>query len=70
MLELKNIDASWTLFLDRDGVINYEKDMDYIYHYGEFNFYEGVREAIQYLTRRFGKIIIITNRGCWAQIDD
>ena len=62
MLDLKNIDSSWTLFLDRDGVINHEKENDYIYHYEEFEFYAGVREAIQYLSTRFGKIIIITNQ--------
>ena len=62
MLDLKSIDNNWTLFLDRDGVINHEKEKDYIYHYGEFNFYEGVREALQYLSTRFGKIIIITNQ--------
>jgi len=62
MLDLKKIDSTWTLFLDRDGVINHEKDNDYIYHYGEFQFYEGVREAIQYFSTRFGKIIIITNQ--------
>jgi histidinol-phosphate phosphatase family protein len=62
MLDLKKINNDWTLFLDRDGVINHEKDQDYIYHYDEFNFYEGVREALQYLSTKFGKIIIITNQ--------
>ncbi len=32
-------DKTWTLFLDRDGVINYEKVNDYIYNPGEFKFY-------------------------------
>ena len=69
MLDLKKIDNNWTLFLDRDGVINHEKDNDYIYHYKEFNFYEGVQEALQYLSTRFGKIIIITNqRGVGRQL--
>jgi len=69
MLDLKKIDNSWTLFLDRDGVINHEKEKDYIYHYAEFNFYEGVREALQFLSKRFGKIIIITNqRGVGRQL--
>jgi D-glycero-D-manno-heptose 1,7-bisphosphate phosphatase len=69
MLSLQHIDSSWTLFLDRDGVINHEKDADYIYHYGEFEFYEGVRQALQYLSTRFGKIIIITNqRGVGRQL--
>jgi D-glycero-D-manno-heptose 1,7-bisphosphate phosphatase len=69
MLDLKKIDNNWTLFLDRDGVINHEKDQDYIYHYGEFRFYEGVPAALQYLATRFGKIIIITNqRGVGRQL--
>jgi len=69
MLDLTTIDNNWTLFLDRDGVINHEKEKDYIYHYGEFNFYEGVPEALQYLSTRFGKIIIITNqRGVGRQL--
>jgi histidinol-phosphate phosphatase family protein len=69
MLELNKIDQSWTLFLDRDGVINHEKEEDYIYHYDEFTFYEGVRAALQYLSTRFGKIIIITNqRGVGRQL--
>ena len=69
MFDLKQIDNSWTLFLDRDGVINHEKEEDYIYHYGEFTFYEGVRSALQYLSTRFGKIIIITNqRGVGKQL--
>jgi len=62
MLELGQIDNTWTLFLDRDGVINHEKEKDYIYNYGEFTFYDGVRSALQYLSTRFGKIIIITNQ--------
>jgi D-glycero-D-manno-heptose 1,7-bisphosphate phosphatase len=33
MLDLREIDLSWTLFLDRDGVINHEKEKDYIYNY-------------------------------------
>ena len=27
---LDTIDPSWTLFLDRDGVLNHEKHLDYI----------------------------------------
>ena len=42
MLDLKKVDKSWTLFLDRDGVINKEKHEDYVYNYDEFIFYLGV----------------------------
>ncbi|HYF30006.1 MAG TPA: HAD-IIIA family hydrolase [Chitinophagaceae bacterium] len=62
MLDLKTINTNWTLFLDRDGVINLEKHQDYVYHYEEFMFYEGVKEALRYLSTRFKRIIIITNQ--------
>lgn len=59
---LSQINPDWTLFLDRDGVINIEKHQDYVYHYGEFVFYEGTREAIQFLSTKFKRIIVITNQ--------
>jgi histidinol-phosphate phosphatase family protein len=59
---MMQIDNSWTLFLDRDGVINYEKEADYINHRDEFRFYEGVPEAIAALSTLFGKIIVVTNQ--------
>jgi histidinol-phosphate phosphatase family protein len=62
MLNLKGIDPSWTLFLDRDGVINVEKYEDYIYHYGEFVFHDGVKDALRYLSTVFKRIIVITNQ--------
>ena len=62
MLNLKEIDPSWTLFLDRDGVINVEKYEDYIYHYGEFVFHDGVKDALRYLSTVFKRIIVITNQ--------
>ncbi|MBS1948254.1 MAG: HAD-IIIA family hydrolase [Bacteroidetes bacterium] len=62
MLNLKQIDKSWTLFLDRDGVINHEKEQDYIYHYGEFVFYDGAREALKIFSGTFSLIIIATNQ--------
>lgn len=55
-------DKSWTLFLDRDGVINHEKYQDYIYHPGEFIFYDGVPEAMQLFRQIFGRIILVTNQ--------
>jgi histidinol-phosphate phosphatase family protein len=62
MLDLKNIDPSWTLFLDRDGVINHEKEMAYVYRYSEFVFYDRVRDALKILSSYFGKIILVTNQ--------
>ena len=62
MIDLKKIDAGWTLFLDRDGVINVEKEDSYILHYNEFVFYEGVPEALRHCASVFGRIVIVTNQ--------
>lgn len=62
MTNLKNIDKTWALFLDRDGVINDEKHEDYIHTWEEFKFYKGVKEAMKIFAERFGKIFIITNQ--------
>ena len=40
-LNLKMIDKSWTLFLDRDGVINEDKVGSYIFNPDEFIFMKG-----------------------------
>jgi len=63
MLDFKPlIDNSWTLFLDRDGVINHEKKADYIRNTDEFVFYDGVPQAIAALTPLFKRIVIVTNQ--------
>lgn len=62
MLDLKTIDRSWTLFLDRDGVINHEKEADYVYQYGEFVFYDGARIALKVFSEYFDKILLVTNQ--------
>ena len=61
-LNLENIDKEWTLFLDRDGVINYEKKDDYIRNWQEFKFYEGAKEALKTLAEKFGIIIVVSNQ--------
>ncbi|MBI1344477.1 MAG: HAD-IIIA family hydrolase [Terrimonas sp.] len=52
----------WSLFLDRDGVINYDKEGSYIFNTGEFILYDGVPEAIKKLNTIFGHIFIVTNQ--------
>jgi histidinol-phosphate phosphatase family protein len=56
------INSSWTLFLDRDGVINHEKQNDYIRQVSEFIIYEGVTDAMSKFAELFGTIIIVTNQ--------
>src|SRR5262245_8538589 len=62
MLDLQQANSQWTLFLDRDGVINYEKPGDYVYNWNEFIFYEGVPEALKLLGGIFGLMIMVTNQ--------
>lgn len=56
------VDKSWTLFLDRDGVINVETVGSYITTWDEFKFNEGAVEALQLLSEIFGAIVVVTNQ--------
>ncbi len=62
MLNIEDIDKEWTLFLDRDGVINHEKQNDYIHTWSEFKFYEGVLEAMAIFSKKFKHIVVVTNQ--------
>jgi D-glycero-D-manno-heptose 1,7-bisphosphate phosphatase len=59
---LKNINTTWTLFLDRDGVINERLVGDYVKSWNEFEFSEGVLEALRILSSKFQTIVIVTNQ--------
>ena len=61
-LDLKAIDKSWTLFLDRDGVINEDKVGSYIFNTDEFIFMQGAPGFFKQLTEMFGRIIVVTNQ--------
>jgi len=56
------IDKSWTLFLDRDGVINRRIVGDYVKRWEEFIFLEGVLDGLKVLERIFGKIVVVSNQ--------
>jgi len=62
ILKNLNIDNSWTLFLDRDGVINKKLDNDYVKHWVEFEFLDGVLTALKNLNTVFGTIVVVTNQ--------
>ncbi len=62
MIDFSLIDRSWTLFLDRDGVINRDKEGDYIRNTGEFFLLEGSDRAIKMLNEIFGITVIVTNQ--------
>ena len=61
-LDLRTIDERWTIFIDRDGVINHEKKDGYILNWDEFEFYESVKDAFRRFTQHFGKIVIVSNQ--------
>ena len=60
--DLSKIDKNWTLFLDRDGVINVEKPGSYVLNISEFIFLDGVQQAIKILSEIFGLILIVSNQ--------
>lgn len=59
---MAQIDKSWTLFLDRDGVINRRKKPGYILNPSEFHVLSGVPQAICQLGHLVGRIIVVTNQ--------
>lgn len=50
------------LFLDRDGVINTHRPGDYVKSVDEFEFLPGVLQALPMLSKKFRRIIIVTNQ--------
>ncbi|MDB4083303.1 HAD family hydrolase [Vicingaceae bacterium] len=56
------IDGSWSLFLDRDGVINQKLDNDYVKSIEEFTFIQGAPKAIQNFRSIFGRLLVVTNQ--------
>ncbi len=62
MFNKNKINKSWTLFLDRDGVINKRLIDDYIKKSDEFEFLDGTLQALQIFTTLFGHIFIVTNQ--------
>lgn len=50
------------IFLDRDGVINFEPD-DYTYEISKFNILDGLFDALKVLKDNGFEFIVITNQG-------
>lgn len=56
------ITRDWTLFLDRDGVLNELLPGNYVKHVGEWKWREGVLDSLTVLRKQFNYIFIITNQ--------
>jgi histidinol-phosphate phosphatase family protein len=58
------IDKTWTLFLDRDGVVN-ERIIDgYVMDSKDLILTQNLIAALQILKTHFGKIFIVSNQQC------
>jgi len=56
------IDKEWSLFLDRDGVIN-ERIVDgYVTRWEEFTFLPGVLKALKVFDELFDRIVVVSNQ--------
>lgn len=56
------IDKSWSLFLDRDGVINVRKLDAYVLKPADFTFCEEAEKSIARLSQLFGPVVVVTNQ--------
>ena len=56
------IDKTWSLFLDRDGVINRRIADDYVRSWEQFQFNPGIKDALKELSGIFGRIIVVSNQ--------
>jgi histidinol-phosphate phosphatase family protein len=54
--------GDWTLFLDRDGVINRRIVDDYVKRWEDFEFLPGVLESFPIFAKSFKRIFIVTNQ--------
>ncbi len=55
-------ESDWTLFLDRDGVINVRKINSYLARWDDFHFLDDADQAIVKLSSIFSKIFVVTNQ--------
>jgi histidinol-phosphate phosphatase family protein len=62
-LSMHKFDDTWTLFLDRDGVINQRIPNDYVKSWDDFDFIPGSIKAIESLASIFGRIVVVTNQA-------
>jgi D-glycero-D-manno-heptose 1,7-bisphosphate phosphatase len=62
MNKIPEYGKEWSLFLDRDGVINEEIKGAYVTNWQEFHFCEGSLEALAQLSEIFGTIVVVTNQ--------
>lgn len=60
---MTQFDKTWTLFLDRDGVINRRIVGGYVSDWDDFDFVVGSIKAIEKFSGIFGTIVVVTNQA-------
>jgi histidinol-phosphate phosphatase family protein len=61
--DILKFDKTWTLFLDRDGVINERLAGEYVKKWADFAFMPNSLKAIEKLSHIFGRIVVVTNQA-------
>ncbi len=59
---MDKINTNWTLFLDRDGVINERIPGAYIDDWKDFVFRQRVPQSIAQFNQLFGRVVVVTNQ--------
>jgi histidinol-phosphate phosphatase family protein len=67
MTNFPQIGPGWTLFLDRDGVINERIFNNYVLDWSAFCFTEGLLESARKIGTAFDQVIVVTNQQCVAK---
>lgn len=62
MKKLDSLGPGWTLFLDRDGVINKRIPNDYVKFPDDFIFLPGVTDSFSAFSKLFDIIVVVTNQ--------
>jgi histidinol-phosphate phosphatase family protein len=61
-MTIPRIDSHWTLFLDRDGVVNQKIENGYVLNLTMLEILPDVPQALASLAELFGRISIVTNQ--------
>lgn len=67
MTQLSQIGPGWTLFLDRDGVINERIFNNYVLSWSDFHFTPGLLHNAAKIGAAFDRVIVVTNQQCIAK---
>lgn len=62
IISFSDFDKRWSLFLDRDGVINRRLPGDYVKDWSGFEFLPGVLDSMAVFSRIFTRIIVVSNQ--------